>query len=297
MKFIKIDIQKPLTYISGGQFVADDVWTHTKRNIDSLEIIIGVNDILYIQQNDINYEVHPGDVLLIMPNQVHQGFKVCSKGVSFYWFHFYCHHDFEMINHDEMEMEVSQMKTNPNTDRSNPTLYFPVFSTPSSIERINILFHQLLHVGNSNYYTNYCAHYLLTSLLLELSEQSVTDFYLSKQRDKGDINMAKMLEWIRIHVLEDISLHSISKKFNYNKDYLSRTFKQKTGRNLMEHIHLLKISKAKDMLARTTYCIKEISSAVGIQDEKYFMKLFKKYEKITTSEFRKAYYETHMNNS
>lgn len=63
----------------------------------------------------------------------------------------------------------------------------------------------------------------------------------------------------------------------------------------MTYIHDIKMTKAKELLTNTTMTVKEIAHHVGFSDEKYFMRLFKKYEKMTPSQFRNAYYLTHMN--
>lgn len=296
MEFLNTNVKIPIEFISGGQFVSEVPWIHSKRMINSFEIIIGVKDILYIQQDDIRYEVKPGDVLLLLPNRVHQGYAMCSKDTSFYWFHFICPDAYEILDDETMDEEVYRLQTNPASTRFNTSIYIPLFSTPSSIERAHILFHQIQHLANSNYYIHYGVHYIATSLLIELSEQTITNFHSKDTQSQSDQNLARILEWVRIHALDDISVSAIADKFNYNKDYLSRFFKQKIGMNLQEYIHVLKISKAKDLLFHTTQTIKEIAYTVGIHDEKYFMKLFKKYEKITPTEFRKAYYMIHMNN-
>ncbi len=296
MQYLKTSIKTPIEFVSGGQFVSEIPWMHTKRSVDSFELIIGVHETLYMEQDDIQYEVTPGHVLLLLPNHTHQGYAVCAKHISFYWFHFLCPGPYELIDEYELGSEVSKFRANPDSHRHITDIYIPLFSHPPGIERINILFHQLLHVANSNYYTHQSVHYLSTSLLIELSEQTITNFFMPQTKTKGDINLAKIMEWTRIHAMGDISVSSIANRFNYNKDYLSRYFKQKTGMNLQEYIHLLKISKAKDLLSRTTMNIKEIARDIGIRDEKYFMKLFKKYERLTPSEFRKAFFRTHMNN-
>ncbi|WP_245308217.1 helix-turn-helix domain-containing protein [Halalkalibacter urbisdiaboli] len=90
---------------------------------------------------------------------------------------------------------------------------------------------------------------------------------------------------------------SIAEKFNYNRDYLSRMFKQHTGTNLQEYIHLNKLAKAKELLTRTDQSVKDIALAIGIHDEKYFMRMFKAHEKVTPTEYRKAYYRTYLNNA
>ncbi|WP_371263554.1 helix-turn-helix domain-containing protein [Paenibacillus sp. 1_12] len=61
-------------------------------------------------------------------------------------------------------------------------------------------------------------------------------------------------------------------------------------------MHVQKILKAKELLSRTTMSVIEIAKAVGLHDEKYFMRLFKNNEKMTPTKFRNAYYLTHLNN-
>ncbi|MDF2958606.1 MAG: AraC family transcriptional regulator [Paenibacillus sp.] len=296
MRFFKANIANPIEFISGGQFVSEIPWIHSKRNIDSFEIIIGVNKTLYIQQEDIQYEVKPGDVLLLPPGHTHQGYMESEEHLSFYWFHFHFPAGYRLIDVSSMNEDVSIFRKDPDSRRNIADIYIPLFSAPPCIERVNILFHQLMHVVNSNYYTNYSGYYLLTSLLIELSEQTITNFYMPRNKSAKDLNLEKIMEWTRIHAMGDITVALIAKKFNYNKDYLSRFFKQRTGINLQEYIHLQKISKAKDLLSRSMQSIKEVSMAIGIRDEKYFMKLFKKYENMTPTEFRQAFTKTHMNN-
>ena len=295
-KYFKTAIDTPIEFISGGLFISEKPWIHSKRNIDSFEIIIGVNKTLYIKQGGKHYEVNPGDVLLIYPHQEHEGYAECEKDISFYWFHFYCPGTYELINSKSMSDEIDRLHSDQNYYKPNSYIYIPTFITPISVDRINILFRQLLHVYRSNYYTYYSRHYLVTSLLIEVSEQIITSINLSNTSTKQATNLNNIMEWTRIHALENISVSDIAEKFNNNREYLSRYFKKNTGMTLIEYIHLLKLSKAKDYLSCTNLGIKEIAYNVGIQDEKYFMKMFKKYENMTPTEYRESFYRTKMNN-
>jgi len=293
--YLKTSVRKPIEFISSGQFVSEVPWTHSRRSIDSFEMIIGVHKTLPIAQDGVDYEVHPGNVLLLLPELVHEGNGECEAGMSFFWFHFRPQDEYELIDAQTMEREVTELKM-PDAFKERSDIYIPLFSSPQGIERVNILFRQLQHVVNANYYTLQSAHYLVTSLLIELSEQTVTDLFLTRQKSRGDRTIAEMIEWVRIHALENIAVSDVADKFAYNRDYLSRVFKLRTGINLQEYIHLIKIAKAKDMLSRSRKSIKEIAQAVGVDDEKYFMRLFKKYENMTPTEYRTAFYKTHMNN-
>jgi len=296
MDFLKAEIRQPVEFLSGGLFHSDERWIHSKREINSFELIIGINKTLYIQQDDVQYKVTPGDALLLLPNHSHLGYRFSSENLSFYWFHFHCLGETQRMEKTDLLREFSFIWSQPLSKRENCNIYIPTFSRLIGIERIQILCQQLLHIANSSYYTNQAVNFQLTSLLIELTEQTTNQLQAQQDKSEADLKLEKMKEWIRINSNKTITVTMLAEKFNYNKDYLSRLFKQKSGINLLEYINLMKISKAKELLSSTSLPLKIITDQVGIEDEKYFMRLFKKYEKLTPTEFRKAYYRTHMNN-
>jgi AraC-like DNA-binding protein len=292
MNYLKVNIEKPVKYISGGRFVTEVPWIHSKRNIDSYLIIIGINETLFIEQGGLKYEVKPGETLLLFPNQTHQGYRICNRHVSYYWFHFLSNN--ATIQDQLDNEEIIKIRTEPESRSMIKDLYLPSYASPPAIQRLNILATQLLHVDNSNYFTKLSMDYLITSLLIELSEQTFSQS-ISNEDTNNDFNLNEIIEWTRINALEGITVADVAEKFCYHKDYLSRFFKNKTGKTIQEYIHVLRLSKAKDLLIGTRMNIKDISIHVGIIDEKYFMRLFKKYEKMTPTQYRKAFNKTHLN--
>jgi len=300
MEFVKINIDRPLSFVSAGSFVADGPWIHQKRTITSFELIICVRDTVFIEQNQQRYSLNPKQTLLILPNHPHHGCDWSSKNCSFHWFHFQCESGYEILEEKDVIADLHVLDKNPYYHRLAGYVYIPLFASPPEIERVNILFHQLLHMMESHYYTRHGMDYLLTLLLIELSEQMLSYYksisFTDGEKDASHKKLMKMLEWIRIHSTEDISVQDVAEQFTYNKDYLTRFFKKHMGMSMQEYIHSLKIAKAKDMLYQSSLSIKEIAYALGFQDEKYFMKLFKRLEDLTPTEFRRAYYRTHLNN-
>ncbi len=294
MKMMRADISRPVELLTCGNFYSDVEWTHNRRCLDSFEIVIGVNKTLHISLDNENFDVSAGDVLLLPPGVIHGGYRPCEPGVSFFWFHFHVNGPYEFLDEQAFQTELSELNK-PDTHQQSHNLYLPIYYSPASIERANILFQQLQHLNKSNYYTQAAVHFTATSLLIELSEQMISGCLNSPDKSQGDRSVAEIIEWIRVHALQDISVSDLADRFMYNKEYLSRFFKKKTGYNLQEYINLMKISKAKDLLSRSSRPIKYISDYVGIEDEKYFMRLFKKHEGLTPTEYRKAFYRVHMN--
>ncbi len=95
---------------------------------------------------------------------------------------------------------------------------------------------------------------------------------------------------------EPLTVAIIAEKFNYNKDYLARLFKQHTSMGPLEYIHSVRVNKAKELLTRTALNVREIATETGFTDDKYFMHLFRKYENMTPTQYRNAYHKTFMNN-
>lgn len=287
MLYFETKINNPLSFISCGQFISPGDWVHSKRTINSFEIIIGVEGVLHLQQEEEKYEVRPGNVLHLYPSYCHKGYAPSNTRTSFYWLHYVCRNPYSIFGEEELGAPASY----------RDSIIIPTYSTPPSIEKIIIQFKQLLHITTSKYYTPYSADYLLSSMLIELTQQTMFNSFGSAPASEMDNRLTAMLEWLRINIQKDISIDEIAHEFKFNKDYMSRLFKKHTGTSIKNYINSMKVSKAKELLCRSDMNIKEIAYWLGFNDEKYFMRLFKEYEHLTPSAYRNAYYNTHLNNS
>ncbi|MEH7385774.1 response regulator [Bacillus sp. JJ1521] len=100
------------------------------------------------------------------------------------------------------------------------------------------------------------------------------------------IQMKEMLDVIHSHYHEQITLHDLANRFYISDSYLSRIFKQYTGKNFIDYLTDLRISKAKELLHHSTLKTNEISKSVGYADQRYFSQIFKKFTGHTPSEFK-----------
>ncbi|WP_062051687.1 AraC family transcriptional regulator [Bacillus sp. JCM 19034] len=289
-QYIKASVEQPINFYSGGQFVASETWTHMKRNMDMFVLIINLNQTLYIEQNGKQFTVQPGEILFLIPGQLHVGFADSPIGTSYYWFHFTFSSPYSLLTRTMMDSEVKSLRSNmiPVDNETCATVLLPIHAKPIEAERIHILCKQLFDVTKANYYNTLHAHYLATSLLIEISEQTIYHHKTISLETAAERKVEMIKEWIRVHVFKKVTVSAVAEEFQYNSDYLSRIFKQTTGYSIQEYIHLMKISKAKELLMNTNETVKGIAITLGLTDEKYFMRLFKKYEKMTPTEFRKS---------
>lgn len=84
-----------------------------------------------------------------------------------------------------------------------------------------------------------------------------------------------------------MSIPTIAKQFNIHPNYLSSIFKADRNMTVMEYVAVVRIGAAKKLLGETSLPIRTISQRVGYTNPHTFTRIFKKYEGITPSEFRK----------
>lgn len=293
--YFMMNVLYPVRYASAGRVDATKPFLHPTRTLDSYVLLIGIKGIVEIEQQSQLYYLGPGNTLLLKKGVEHRGHIKSESDLSYYWFHFYLDNDdARSISKKQMDQQIMQFRQEPNSHLLSSTIFIPVFFKPQKIERLNILFNQLTDLAHSGSHTFLGASYLMTSLLIELSEQTIASYSSTKKHVEMERNIAHVIEWIRVHSHEPMSVLHVSNQFNYNPDYLTRQFKQQIGMPLQKYIALVKVTKAKDLLLRTRKTIREVAFDVGIYDEKYFMRLFKKSEGMTPSDFRKAFCRIHL---
>ena len=70
------------------------------------------------------------------------------------------------------------------------------------------------------------------------------------------------------------------------KTQLNRKIKAITGYTTTEYILHVRISLAKQLLAKTDYSIGDVASRVGFDDMAYFSSVFRKMTGMTPTDFR-----------
>lgn len=94
--------------------------------------------------------------------------------------------------------------------------------------------------------------------------------------------------FIRRHYNETITLNMLADQFYLHPNYLSRLFKEKTGKNFVEYMTEVRMEKVKEMLADPEKKVSDISMMAGYENPRYFSKVFKQFTGMTPSEYREA---------
>jgi AraC-like DNA-binding protein len=83
-----------------------------------------------------------------------------------------------------------------------------------------------------------------------------------------------------------LSLQQAADKFDISPSYVSRFFKQETGSHFNHYVSMLRMDRAKDLLANSDKKVKDIIFEVGYIDAASFLRKFKAQEGLTPGQYR-----------
>jgi len=94
--------------------------------------------------------------------------------------------------------------------------------------------------------------------------------------------------YLRQNYKREVTLQEIAERFYLSREYISRKFRQEFGKTITDYVTQVRIDKAKELLENPHLKVYEIAEFVGYQNDKYFIKVFKRAEGVTPSEYGRA---------
>lgn len=114
------------------------------------------------------------------------------------------------------------------------------------------------------------------------------DYVGGQAESKKNTSIEKIVDYIRQHYCEDITLNVVAEAVFLNPVYISRLIKEQTGKNYTELIMELRIERAVELLENTDMFVYEIAEKIGYNNLKYFYKVFRKVKGKSPSDYRPA---------
>jgi Response regulator containing CheY-like receiver domain and AraC-type DNA-binding domain len=108
-----------------------------------------------------------------------------------------------------------------------------------------------------------------------------------KEVEQSENIIEKVKRFIHSNYSSNIGREEIAAHVFLTPDYLSKTFKAKTGLNISDYINQYRIEKAKALLMKNDYNISDIASETGFDSFSYFSTVFKKFTGKSPSVYKK----------
>ena len=98
--------------------------------------------------------------------------------------------------------------------------------------------------------------------------------------------VSHVLEYIRQHLGEEISMTKLTEHTGYSAGYLSRVFKQEQRVSIHEYVTVSRMNLARELLYNTNLRIYEIAASCGYDNTTYFIRVFKNNTGMTPQEYK-----------
>lgn len=274
---------KIMTYNLTGKFMApSDTWQHARFDLTDFELFVMTEGTLYISYAEENFQVSNGEYLLLPPkaNAWRQGFQPAY--CEFYWLHF----SYE-------PSDKAQTSSLPSLPAFPGACQESVFSIPQQgkipkPEKMVILMKQLQDSVKNNY-PKLALNAMATCVLTELYSQLYLHSHENTSFRSGKQIYSDILDYVKLHISENIKVTDIAAHFGYNAKYLSHLFAEFTGISLKQFILNQKMDTASFMLTDSNQSIGDIARALGFSDSHNFSRAYKRVTGLTPSEYRNTF--------
>ena len=95
--------------------------------------------------------------------------------------------------------------------------------------------------------------------------------------------------YITEHIAEELSVEKLAKMVYLSQNHLTRSFKKKYGKTIVEYISDCRLNLAEELLKNTNLTVTMVSAKVGYPNYAYFTKQFKKHSGHSPRTFRELY--------
>jgi AraC-like DNA-binding protein len=101
--------------------------------------------------------------------------------------------------------------------------------------------------------------------------------------------MRQLTALVTEHLEDGITLNEVAKTLGEHPTAITHRLQRKYGLSYSQYVGRLRVDKAKDILRRTQFSVKEVSRRVGISDPSNLSKLFRRFEGMSPQTYRSRF--------
>lgn len=98
--------------------------------------------------------------------------------------------------------------------------------------------------------------------------------------------VGEVLKWIDAHYKEPYSIDKLAEDLHFSANYMSKLFRQQTGKSISEYIMEKRLEQARVLLLAGQLSVEEISEETGFNSPSYFIRMFKNRYGVPPHQYR-----------
>lgn len=258
-----------------------------RKAIGVFDLIVVCEGELYIGEDDMNWKVSEGQVLILRPESHHFPTKVCDKNTRYYWLHFQTNGDWKITNNAAPNLWNEHQSLADSYYQHYGNDYRLVVKQYSTLTYPELMYRELekLMKLRTQTHTGNCLQQqsIFHNLLFRLHEE------VRSHGQAGTEVAEKAAQYIRNHYQDSITLNDLQEELHFHPIYITRCMKKTYGYTPLDYTNRYRIETAKLQLMTTEKPITVIAAEVGFSAVPYFTRCFRKYSDTSPREYRKQF--------
>ncbi len=211
-----------------------------------------------------SYHLKPLDMVVVPPQVLHKSL-LCKD-----------------FRHERMLVYFDERSAPKEILEALSTLQGVISLSNDASMRVFKLFNILLREhAQEEWYTQYVSAVLCEMLIVILRNVKV------KNENYAGIRFDRIIDYVKAHCTEQISLRATAKTFFISEAHLSRLFRKNTGFTFTQYVNYQRIIFSHALLAKSDMNIGEIASASGFENLTHFGRVFKQLTGYSPRDYRK----------
>lgn len=128
---------------------------------------------------------------------------------------------------------------------------------------------------------------LLIFLIRDVTKEGQIGVFPTKQTMESHL-VTTIKEMIHERAETALRIGDVCSVIGYSKSYLSRVFKEQTGKTIASYALQVKIQRAKQLIRESELNFTQISDRLAFDNPQYFSRVFKRITKMTPTEFKQS---------
>ncbi|WP_078555306.1 AraC family transcriptional regulator [Bacillus alkalicellulosilyticus] len=272
------------TFIKAGVALFDKGDKHFYRSSFSVfDLIIVKSGTLYMHENGYEYEINPNQYLLLAPGHSHGGSLACKEKTVYEWVHFSLPGGYTLKEKEDIDWSKIVKKEGTYTRPASFEFQIPRYSTLRTPEPFFRELDELIALSEEKNPATMLKQQMVFSECMRLLQIEAVTIPTSAEQVTNSL-----LSYIHAYYQQQIKISDIAKELLFHPDYLTRCMQKTMGITPVNYLNQYRMIQAKRLLATSNKKVNAIGKEVGIQDETYFSRLFKQYEGISPTEYRRG---------
>jgi two-component system, response regulator YesN len=127
----------------------------------------------------------------------------------------------------------------------------------------------------------------LDAFLEEIVTTTIQQLHRVKSEHHEEL-VRRSMDYMEAHLAESISVEDVAEAVFISGRYLNTIFKNHTGTTVFEHLSIIRLRRAEELLRDPSLQIQEIATRVGYGNVQSFIRLFKRHHGMTPVEYRRV---------